>query len=308
MPAEFRTAVVDPDAVRQRRGGARGARAPRGAVPRQPRGAPALRRAQRLHRRGHARRAPDDDAILAAAVEGVRALNARYAAGRAGRVLPLPPAAALESAAGRVDGLGAQARQARRVQPLPARRRDGRVLARSSATSSALRDVRYVITLDADTVLPPDAAPLLVGALAHPLNRAVYDRRHRARRARLRHPAAARRRVAAERAPLALRRDPLRAPGRGSVHDGGVRRLPGPVRRGELHRQGDLRRRRVRAGDARPLPREHAALARPDRGQLRARRARHRHQRLRRLSDALPHATRAASTAGSAATGSCCRG
>ena len=35
--------------------------------------------------------------------------------------------------------------------------------------------MRYVITLDADTVLPPDAAPLLVGALAHPLNRAVYD-------------------------------------------------------------------------------------------------------------------------------------
>ena len=35
--------------------------------------------------------------------------------------------------------------------------------------------MRYVITLDADTVLPPDAAPDLVGALAHPLNRAEYD-------------------------------------------------------------------------------------------------------------------------------------
>ncbi len=39
----------------------------------------------------------------------------------------------------------------------------------------ALRGVRYVITLDADTVLPPDAAPSLIGALAHPLNRAVCD-------------------------------------------------------------------------------------------------------------------------------------
>ncbi|MFL5491208.1 MAG: GH36-type glycosyl hydrolase domain-containing protein [Gemmatimonadales bacterium] len=38
-----------------------------------------------------------------------------------------------------------------------------------------LRSVRYVITLDSDTTLPPDAAPALVGALAHPLNRAVYD-------------------------------------------------------------------------------------------------------------------------------------
>ena len=35
--------------------------------------------------------------------------------------------------------------------------------------------MRYVITLDADTLLPPDTAVLLVGALAHPLNRAVYD-------------------------------------------------------------------------------------------------------------------------------------
>ena len=38
-----------------------------------------------------------------------------------------------------------------------------------------LRLLRYVITLDADTVLPPEAAPDLVGAIAHPLNRAEYD-------------------------------------------------------------------------------------------------------------------------------------
>ena len=41
--------------------------------------------------------------------------------------------------------------------------------------AGAIRPARYVITLDADTVLPPDAAPHLIGALAHPLNRAVYD-------------------------------------------------------------------------------------------------------------------------------------
>ncbi len=35
--------------------------------------------------------------------------------------------------------------------------------------------VRYVITLDADTVLPPGSAAELIGTLAHPLNRAVYD-------------------------------------------------------------------------------------------------------------------------------------
>jgi hypothetical protein len=38
-----------------------------------------------------------------------------------------------------------------------------------------LSDVKLVITLDSDTVLPPNAAQLLVGAMAHPLNRPVFD-------------------------------------------------------------------------------------------------------------------------------------
>lgn len=40
---------------------------------------------------------------------------------------------------------------------------------------SLLRDVKYVITLDADTQLPRGAARRLIGAMAHPLNRAVID-------------------------------------------------------------------------------------------------------------------------------------
>ncbi|MCX6545835.1 MAG: cyclic beta 1-2 glucan synthetase [Acidobacteria bacterium] len=39
-----------------------------------------------------------------------------------------------------------------------------------------LQQVKYVITLDADTQLPRDAARLLVGAMMHPLNRALYDK------------------------------------------------------------------------------------------------------------------------------------
>lgn len=38
-----------------------------------------------------------------------------------------------------------------------------------------LHEVRYVITLDSDTVLPRDAAQHLTGAIAHPLNKAEYD-------------------------------------------------------------------------------------------------------------------------------------
>ncbi len=41
--------------------------------------------------------------------------------------------------------------------------------------TAILSNVRYVITLDTDTQLPRDSAWQLVGAMAHPLNRARYD-------------------------------------------------------------------------------------------------------------------------------------
>lgn len=40
---------------------------------------------------------------------------------------------------------------------------------------SLLKGVNFILTLDADTVLPRGAARRLVGTLAHPLNRAVFD-------------------------------------------------------------------------------------------------------------------------------------
>ena len=38
-----------------------------------------------------------------------------------------------------------------------------------------LSDVKYVITLDTDTQLPRESARQLIGAMAHPLNRPIYD-------------------------------------------------------------------------------------------------------------------------------------
>ncbi|MDJ0921891.1 MAG: glucoamylase family protein [Henriciella sp.] len=40
---------------------------------------------------------------------------------------------------------------------------------------AALKDIRFVITLDADTVLPMGAATRLIGTIAHPLNQAEFD-------------------------------------------------------------------------------------------------------------------------------------
>ena len=84
-------------------------------------------------------------------------------------------AAASGTRPGLLDGLGAQARQAVGVQP-PAPRRPRHQLHRpSAATSSQLPHIRYVITLDADTQLPRDAARRLIATLAHPLNRPRFD-------------------------------------------------------------------------------------------------------------------------------------
>ena len=81
------------------------------------------------------------------------------------------------------------------------------------------------------------------------------------------------------------------------------RRLPGPVRRGLVHRQGHLRRRCVRAGARRPAAREPHPQPRPARRLLRARGP---GQRRRSCSRTRPRATpptSGAATAGSAATG-----
>ena len=53
-------------------------------------------------------------------------------------------------------------------------RAEGR-FSRVVGDSGILQHVKYVITLDADTQLPRDAARRLVGAMMHPLNRARYD-------------------------------------------------------------------------------------------------------------------------------------
>ncbi len=45
----------------------------------------------------------------------------------------------------------------------------------NSAQVSSLPYIKYVITLDADTQLPLETATQLVGTIAHPLNRAVFD-------------------------------------------------------------------------------------------------------------------------------------
>ncbi|MDQ3696751.1 MAG: hypothetical protein M3373_01820, partial [Gemmatimonadota bacterium] len=117
---------------------------------------------------------PGDGAIVEAAVDGVRALNARYAGG-AQDAFYLFHRPRRWNPRERV-WMGWE-RKRGKLAELNRFLRGGADGAFSVVVGDLepIRQARYVITLDSDTVLPPDAAPLLVGALAHPLNRAVYD-------------------------------------------------------------------------------------------------------------------------------------
>ena len=124
-----------------------------------------------------ARDMPGDAAILAAARSGDRGAERAPRRGPGRSVLPPPPRAPVEPAGGRVDGLGAEARQARGAEPAPARR-DRHELRRAGGRARASSPrVRYCITLDSDTRLPRDAARKLIGIIAHPLNRPHFDPR-----------------------------------------------------------------------------------------------------------------------------------
>ena len=115
-----------------------------------------------------------DEAIVAAAAAGVRALNERYAdqTGDAFYLFHRPrrwnPRQGVWMGWERKRGKLAQFNQYLRGGATDA-------FAAIVGNVEPLSRVRYVITLDADTTLPPDAAPDLIGALAHPLNRAVFD-------------------------------------------------------------------------------------------------------------------------------------
>ena len=115
-----------------------------------------------------------DDAIIAAAVAGVRELNARYATGGVDRFYLFHRPRRWNAKQGVWMGWE------RKRGKLSDFNRFLRGLAPGAFSTivgdvEAIRRVRYVITLDADTVLPPDSATLLIGAMAHPLNAADYD-------------------------------------------------------------------------------------------------------------------------------------
>ena len=115
-----------------------------------------------------------DQAILDAAIQGVRALNARYAEGRDDSFYLFHRSRRWNPRQGVWMGWERKRGKLSQFNQFVLGR-TGDAFAVVEGDLAMIRRVRYVITLDDDTVLPPDAAPDLVGALAHPLNRAEYD-------------------------------------------------------------------------------------------------------------------------------------
>ncbi|HSB86018.1 MAG TPA: protein ndvB, partial [Ilumatobacteraceae bacterium] len=119
---------------------------------------------------------PGDDALLAIAADGIDELNARHgeAPGGGARFLLFHRRRRWNEAEGCWMGWE---RKRGKLHELNALLRGSTttsfVTGRPSSTPPA--DVRFVVTLDADTRLPRGAVGELVGTLAHPLNRPDFD-------------------------------------------------------------------------------------------------------------------------------------
>jgi cyclic beta-1,2-glucan glucanotransferase len=119
-------------------------------------------------------RLPGEDDVLAAAITGIEALNARYAPGTADRFYLFHRARRWNGSQGVWMGWE---RKRGKIEEF------NRLLRGAADTSftvqvgdpGILSRVRYCITLDSDTRLPRDAARQLIGVIEHPLNRPRFD-------------------------------------------------------------------------------------------------------------------------------------
>ncbi|MGQ0485338.1 MAG: GH36-type glycosyl hydrolase domain-containing protein [Hyphomicrobiales bacterium] len=116
-----------------------------------------------------AEHAPDDDALLAAALEAIARLNRQYGNDR---FLLLHRSRRWNPQQGKWMGWERKRGKLHELNRLLRGAADTSYMAIGGRLPPA---VRFVITLDADTKLPRDAARRLVGKLVHPLNRPHVD-------------------------------------------------------------------------------------------------------------------------------------
>lgn len=118
------------------------------------------------------------ESLLGLAEERIRELNARHGDGERGPFHLLHREPRWNPSEKRFMGWE---RKRGKIEELNKLLRGNRATsyARHTGDPLGLERIRFVITLDADTQLPIGSAQRLVGLLAHPLNRAVFDARGR---------------------------------------------------------------------------------------------------------------------------------
>ena len=124
-------------------------------------------------------RVPEDDALLAAAAAAIDRLNERHgeAPGGGARFLLFHRERRWNPTQGVWMGWERKRGKLHELNALLRGSTSTSMLDTGRPSSIPPSGVRYVITLDSDTRLPRGAAARLVGAMAHPLNRPVFDSR-----------------------------------------------------------------------------------------------------------------------------------
>ncbi len=119
---------------------------------------------------------PGDAELLSQAAEGIAALNRRHPPGPAGpRFLHLHRPRRFNAAEGVWMGWERKRGKLHELNRLLRGATDTGFRDADGQVPVVPPDVRYVITLDADTRMPRDTAARLIGKIAHPLNRPVFD-------------------------------------------------------------------------------------------------------------------------------------
>ena len=121
--------------------------------------------------------APGDEDLLDVALDGIARLNRRHPAPGGERFLLLHRRRVWNEGEGKWIGWERKRGKLHELNRLLRGATDTTFLAVNGNSPVVPSDVRYVITLDADTRLPRGAARRLVGKMAHPLNRPRLDPR-----------------------------------------------------------------------------------------------------------------------------------
>ncbi|MEJ2153267.1 MAG: glycosyl transferase, partial [Gemmatimonadota bacterium] len=119
----------------------------------------------------------DDDRVLAAAAAGITDLNSKYGRRPDGgpRFLLLHRRRRWNPGEKRWMGWERKRGKIHELNRFLRAARDTTFIERRDGLTDVPKNVKFVITLDSDTRLPPGSAQRLIGAMAHPLNRPRFD-------------------------------------------------------------------------------------------------------------------------------------